>query len=411
MKVLGDIAKVIDCEHRTAPKTEEVPYGFSVGTSAVRHGRIDLARAKPISKETYVSWTRRATPGVGDLIFSREAPMGEVGMVPGDVRVCLGQRTVLMRLDHQKVDHRFLLYALMSPHSQTWIKENSAGSTVLHLNVADVRRIPIHYLPSLDDQRRIVEILEDHLSRLDAAARGLRVGLRRCESLLTSGLWQSTHGLAGAARVELQSIAEVRLGRQRSPKNHSGNRMRPYLRAANVDWGRLRLDDIKEMQFTEAEEETYRLRNGDILLTEASGSPAEVGKSVTYRGIPADVCFQNTLLRVRCHSANPDFVQAYLLAEARAGRFMPASRGVGINHLGRARLATLPLELPPADVQQAAVARCRELNEEVSRLKVTLENQADRTSTLRRSLLATAFSGRLNGAESDLSAAEDMIGA
>jgi len=75
--VLGDIAKVIDCEHRTAPGTDRKPFGYSVGTRAVRGGRISIEDAKPVSKETYLSWTRRATPAAGDLIFSREAPMAK----------------------------------------------------------------------------------------------------------------------------------------------------------------------------------------------------------------------------------------------------------------------------------------------------------------------------------------------
>jgi len=336
--------------------------------------------------------------------------MGEVGAVPLDPPVCLGQRTVLLRLNADRVNQHFLLYYLMSPASKAWIGSNSAGSTVLHLNVADVRKIPIP-LPPLDEQCRIVDLLEDHLSRLDAADVGLRTSLARTEAMLTSGMWHATHGLDAAENAELQSIAEVRLGRQRSPKNHSGDRMRPYLRAANVGWDELRLDDVKEMQFTEAEERTYRLEPGDIILTEASGSPAEVGKSAIYRGEPSGVCFQNTLLRVRCHSADPEFVQKYLLAEARAGRFMPESRGVGINHLGRTRLAALQIDVPTPAQQTTAIAACQELVDEIGRLQSSIRAQARRSDALRRSLLAAAFSGRLTGSAPDLSVAEEMIGA
>lgn len=226
------------------------------------------------------------------------------------------------------------------------------GTTRLKLTQAAMRQIPVP-VPLIAEQRHIVDLLEDHLSRLDAAGRGLATALARSEALLTAGLWDATHGLHEGAAVELQSIAEVRLGRQRSPKNHT-----------------------------------------------ASGSPAEVGKSVMYRGEPADVCFQNTLLRVRCHSADPEFVQKYLLAEARVGQFMPEARGVGINHLGRARLASLQVDLPSIEAQREAVARCRRLVDEVSRLKSALNAQVARSSGLRRSLLASAFSGRLTGAES-----------
>src|SRR4051794_9538680 len=100
----------------------------------------------------------------------------------------------------------------------------------------------------------------------------------------------------GWEQLRLADIAEVRLGRQRSPKNATGARMRPYLRAANVTWAGLSLTDVNTMAFTEDESETYELRAGDLLLGEASGSPSEVGKPGQYRGEIDGCCFQNTLL-------------------------------------------------------------------------------------------------------------------
>ena len=63
----------------------------------------------------------------------------------------------------------------------------------------------------------------------------------------------------GWAWATLSAISEVRLGRQRSPKRATGPNMRPYLRAANVTWDGLALSDLKEMDFTPTEYETYRL--------------------------------------------------------------------------------------------------------------------------------------------------------
>jgi type I restriction enzyme S subunit len=77
----------------------------------------------------------------------------------------------------------------------------------------------------------------------------------------------------------LEDIAEVRLGRQRSPRTHTGTNMRPYLRAANVTWHGLNLGDVKEMHFEPAEVETYRLKAGDVLVAEASGSPTAASKT------------------------------------------------------------------------------------------------------------------------------------
>ncbi|TDC43733.1 restriction endonuclease subunit S [Micromonospora sp. KC213] len=160
----------------------------------------------------------------------------------------------------------------------------------------------------------------------------------------------------GWTRVRLEEVAEVRLGRQRSPKNHTGSQMRPYLRAANVDWNGLKLDDVKLMNFTDDEADIYRLRPGDIVLSEASGSAGEVGKPAIWNGEIEDCCIQNTLLRVRSHGPEPRFLLHLLRYEALRGAFIEHSRGVGIHHIGAARLASWLVLLPPLAEQRRIVA-------------------------------------------------------
>lgn len=157
--------------------------------------------------------------------------------------------------------------------------------------------------------------------------------------------------------VELCKIAEVKLGRQRSPKNHTGDSMRPYLRAANVGWSGLRLDDVKQMNFTDAEMEVFRLRPGDVLLSEGSGSPSEVGKPALWNGELADCAFQNTLLRVRPHlNVESRYLLHYFAWLAASGAFARGSRGVGIHHLGRESLAAWPVPLPNIEDQRRIAA-------------------------------------------------------
>lgn len=133
--------------------------------------------------------------------------------------------------------------------------------------------------------------------------------------------------------------------------------MRPYLRAANVDWSGLKLDDVKAMNFTDAELETYRLLPGDIVVGEASGSPREVGKPALWNAEIHDCCFQNTLLRVRPGAGvHPQFLLLQLRYEALRGAFAEGARGSGIHHLGAAKLSSWPVVLPPL-VEQRKIAR------------------------------------------------------
>jgi type I restriction enzyme, S subunit len=152
--------KIVDCEHKTAP--EAVPgteYGYSVGTPHIRNGRILLGAAKRVDKETYAGWTVREVPRDDDLILAREAPVGQVGRIAHGERICLGQRTVLLRPDIAKIDPRYLHYLLLSPAVQEAMASKAAGSTVAHLNVKDIRELPLPSLPVRSYQVAVADLL------------------------------------------------------------------------------------------------------------------------------------------------------------------------------------------------------------------------------------------------------------
>ncbi|MEW2622717.1 restriction endonuclease subunit S [Streptomyces sp. NPDC048106] len=202
----------------------------------------------------------------------------------------------------------------------------------------------------------------------------------------------------GWCSVRLEEIAEVRLGRQRSPKNHSGEQMRPYLRAANVDWNGLKLDDVKEMNFTDAELETYRLLPGDIVLGEASGSPREVGKPALWNGQIDDCCFQNTLIRVRPEPGiDPQYLLLLLRYEALSGAFARGARGVGIHHLGSAKLASWSIPLPPLAEQRRIVEVLDDVISRLDAAEKSISRNMKRSGHAWSSVLNAVARGDLNG--------------
>ena len=155
---LRNVSKaIVDCEHKTAP-TEALGIP-SIRTTDIKNGYIDLQNANKVSKETYREWTKRMEPCPGDLILSREAPVGEVGIVPEGTKVCLGQRTVLIRPDCEKVVPRYLLYLLLTREMKYEMTSRAEGSIVPHLNMSDIRDLEIPVLPPLDKQRQIAYIL------------------------------------------------------------------------------------------------------------------------------------------------------------------------------------------------------------------------------------------------------------
>lgn len=153
----------------------------------------------------------------------------------------------------------------------------------------------------------------------------------------------------------LHAYAEVALGRQRSPAHDLGPHMVPYLRAANVKDGRLDLTDVKEMNFSPSERKRFALRDGDVLVTEGSGSLGAVGASAVWRGeVEGSVCFQNTLLRLRPRQGVDSRFLAWWCRHAFAdGVFASVATGANIFHISAERVRALPVSYIPLKKQRA----------------------------------------------------------
>lgn len=149
---------IIDCVNKTAPISEtETPYKM-LRTSDIRDGRINLENLNCVTQEVFEKWTRRGKLQKGDVILTREAPLGEVGLVRKAQNYFLGQRLVLFRANSDVCDNRFLMYALLFHDNKQAIIAKGVGATVLHLRVPECERIEIK-APDVEVQTRIADIL------------------------------------------------------------------------------------------------------------------------------------------------------------------------------------------------------------------------------------------------------------
>jgi type I restriction enzyme S subunit len=195
----------------------------------------------------------------------------------------------------------------------------------------------------------------------------------------------------------VEEAGEVQLGRQRAPQHHDGNNMRPYLRVANVHEDRLDLTDVKCMNFTPAEFETFALRPGDVLLNEGQ-APDLLGRPALYRGEIPDCCFQKTLLRFRAKDGViPQYALLVFRHYMRSGRFKRESRiTTNIGHLTQVRFVVMEFPLPPTDEQRAIVDLVAEYEGAVIDVVDTVfQAEATDAAKLKQSILKAAFEGRL----------------
>lgn len=149
---------VVDCEHKTAP-IQDTGYP-SIRTPNIGKGELILENVNRVSYDTYIKWTNRAVPKAGDLILAREAPAGNIAVIPENLEVCLGQRTVLIRPKTDRLISKYLAYLILSKDVQEILLSHSTGATVQHINMKDIRAFKIYDLSSLVEQRNIVSQLD-----------------------------------------------------------------------------------------------------------------------------------------------------------------------------------------------------------------------------------------------------------
>ena len=199
----------------------------------------------------------------------------------------------------------------------------------------------------------------------------------------------------GWARASVGEVGDVRLGRQRSPKNRSAEFPTKYVRAANITWNGLDLSDVLDMDFRPSELASYRLQPGDVLLSEASGSAGEVGKPAIWNGELEDCCFQNTVIRFRPKVVSSKFALVAFLHFARNSVFARVSKGVGIHHLSADRFASMPFLLPPKEEQGRIVAKVEELLSDLDAGVAALKRAKANLKRYRAVVLKAAVEGKL----------------
>lgn len=183
MKKLSELcSEILDCVNKTAPESADVTPFKMLRTSNIRNGIIDYENVKYVSEETYMKWTRRGKLKEGDIVFTREAPLGEVGMLHEADGYFLGQRLVLFRADETCCYNRFLLYALQFHDVKESITSSGVGATVVHMRVPECANISVpcpclslqkkigdtlyHYDSLIENNRRQIKLLEEAAQRL-----------------------------------------------------------------------------------------------------------------------------------------------------------------------------------------------------------------------------------------------------
>ena len=359
----------------------------------------------------------------------------------------LNQRVCRITLTSSHFNEDFLFLCLQ-PYLNA-INAETSSVTVKHLSSKTLEEIPLPY-PPLPEQHRIVKKIEALFSELENGIEQLKTAqqqlkvyrqvvlkwafvgklteewreqqsfLPTAETLLeqikierkrqakASGkklkpiapltekdLAELSELPEGWAWAKVEQIGDVQLGRQRSPKNVSKNFPTKYVRAANIKEAGVDLSDVLEMEFSPDERKRYELRDGDIVLSEASGSPDQVAKPAIWRKRKELYCFQNTVIRFQPVLVLPEYLLNVFKHFYFSGVFTRSAGGVGINHLSASRFSQIPISIPPLREQNQIVQEIESRLSVCDKLEETIAASLLQAESLRQSILKKAFEGKL----------------
>jgi len=195
--------------------------------------------------------------------------------------------------------------------------------------------------------------------------------------------------------ASVEQLGAVQLGRQRSPDKMKGVCPVQYIRAANITEQGINFNDVLEMDFSETEIATFKLNAGDVLLTEASGSPQHVGRPVVWPKVDGVYCFQNTVIRFVPRGIDSNYAFCIFQAWQKLGVFQKLSGGVGINHLSAGKFLTVPVPLPSREEQNAIVDSVAAAVVLVDEQGLAIEHSLKQATAQRKNILKAAFAGQL----------------
>ena len=161
-KLSSCLKKVIDYRGKAPPKSESgVPL---ITAKNVRFGWLDMTNDEYIEENKYESWMSRGIPQAEDILFTTEAPLGNVALFPRAGKFALGQRILTLRVKPERCLPEFLFHSLLGPAMQEEIDFHSTGSTAKGIKSAVFVNLSFCYPKDIDEQQRIAA----SLSSLDA---------------------------------------------------------------------------------------------------------------------------------------------------------------------------------------------------------------------------------------------------
>jgi type I restriction enzyme, S subunit len=329
----------------------------------------------------------RYTVRQGDLLISWAATLG--AFIWGGPEAALNQHIFKV---HSFIDKKFHYYLVS--HLLNDLQRQTHGSGMVHVTKTRFDETPVN-VPPMPEQLRIVAELDQHLSRLNAAALSIRSAEQKGQVLARRLLDARLEDLS-TTTCSLGSVLREPLSNGRSVPTDS--RGFPVLRLTALRDGKLALSERKGGRWTAAEASPFLVQRGDFYISRGNGSLSLVGRGALLEEDPDPIAFPDTMVRIRLNHKmiSPEYLRLVWGSRMVRRQIEGSARTTaGIYKINQQMIERIRIPVPGLSIQEQVVSELSEGLDRIDRVGMQVHAAGSRADRLRRSVLATALTGRL----------------
>lgn len=397
-KPLGDVCQKITDGSHFSPKVsgEGYPY-ITVRDVDADTGVIDFESCKFIPKASFDDLKRNGCqPEKGDVLFSKDGTVGKVSLVDYEREFVVLSSLAIIRPNDEVLDARYLKYVLLSSNFLKEAIGAKTGVAIRRIVLRNLKKIAIP-LPPLEEQKRIVAVLDAAFEGLDRARAHVEANLQNARELFESGLdslikttdesWK-----CGKLSEVVGNVSTGPFGSLLHKSDYVSDEI-PIVNPAHIIAGRIVPDTRKTISDETLQKlKKYILEEDDIVI----GRRGDMGRCAVVTEIESGwLCGTGSFYIRPKDDISAEFVAHLLRTPTYIAELEEVATGATMLNISNKSLSNLTVRVPTYAVQLSILERVDKLDEIQRSLSASYRAKLDDLADLRQSLLQKAFAGEL----------------
>jgi len=309
------------------------------------------------------------------------------------------------------IDPRYFAYLFRTETAKKIFRKNSRGIMDMRLRLYFDKLGAITVPnPSFETQNSIANYIDLKANQIDKKISLLKKKVEIIDKLILTTIYQAvTRGLNDEVELKdsdmlwndktpkhwrtarVKELGELVLGKMLDNKPGEGKALKPYLKSKNIGWLNITNSNIEEMYFTNHEQKSYRIKKGDLLLSEGG----EVGKTSYWESEDKECYIQNSVHKLTLSKKNDSRFFLYQFYAAGKVKYFDAIVSfVSIKHLTKEKLSRIVFSQPELEEQIEISSYLDERTEELSAIKRKVEKHIEKLRELRIAIINDAITGK-----------------